>query len=337
MELHYSAPTPDGLFFISAPLDKLPMLRDAKTGDWCVWMGWLLASHGWLRIAHYSSNNEALNDDVCSMCCCVVCRIGTFQGHKGAVWSAKLNKDATRAATGSADFSVKVWDAIGGGELISLEHGHVVKSVDFSNDGRRLATGCIDKKLRVYSMERLSAVPVTTIACPDRIRKVAWAKDDSCVYTGSEDGAVRAYDPASQTLLAEAQLGAGAISDLEVSQDGGTLTIAAGREVILLSSRTLQVQARHALPFTVEAASLHPINKKRFVAGGTDVHVHLYDVETGAELVTQKGHHGTVHAVRFAPDGESYVSGADDAIIRIWKYEDGKQQPQQQQQSGSSE
>lgn len=60
---------------------------------------------------------------------------------QGAVWSCALDPTATLAATASADFSAKVWDALTGTEKLSFQHGHIVRCCCFAGSSTRLATG----------------------------------------------------------------------------------------------------------------------------------------------------------------------------------------------------
>jgi serine-threonine kinase receptor-associated protein len=52
-----------------------------------------------------------------------------------------LDPTATVAATGSADFSAKIWDALTGLEKATLQHKHIVRTCCFSPDSTKLVTG----------------------------------------------------------------------------------------------------------------------------------------------------------------------------------------------------
>lgn len=142
VDLAFSDITPHGYFLISACKDGKPMLRQGDTGDW----------------------------------------VGTFEGHKGAVWGATLNKEATRAATGAADFTAKVWDAVNGDEIQSFAHKHIVKSVAFSPDGNSLLTGSNEKLLRIFDVNKPEAESEVFAGHTSNIKCAIWSRDGKPLF-----------------------------------------------------------------------------------------------------------------------------------------------------------
>ncbi|GMF55861.1 unnamed protein product [Phytophthora fragariaefolia] len=263
--------------------------------------------------------------------------IGTFEGHKGAVWSAKLDGAAEFAATGSADFSVKLWDALTGDAVATLEHKHVVKSVSFSRDGARLLTAGHEKLLRVFDVlglkEQLQSYkadgrtgivlppppPLAEMKTAQQIRKVV-VLSDRLAATGEVDGTVSVWDLDSYALTRQFKVDAD-VMDMEASRDGRVLTVAAGKQV--RAEIDSDFALLHAFPMPISfaeegGASLHPTESK-FVAGGSDTWVRVFDFETGELLETHKGHHGPVRCLRYSPSGDSFATGSEDGTIRIWQ------------------
>ena len=77
----------------------------------------------------------------------------TLKGHAFSVRSVAFSPDGQRIVSGSADKTVKIWDANSGKELQTLRgHASGVRSVAFSPDGQRIASGSADKTLKIWAL-----------------------------------------------------------------------------------------------------------------------------------------------------------------------------------------
>lgn len=238
-EVQFSVITQEeGYFLISACHDKLPMLRRGETGDW----------------------------------------VGSFQGHKGATWSAKLNKTSTLAVTGSGDFTAKIWDAVSGKELCTLEHKHIVKSVDFAVNDQYVITGGNEKILRKYAIDgdlKNMDAPKAGVEMNTRqaIRKVVALPGD-LVAVGQNDGCLDICDLNTQSVVHELHAD-GDIMDVEASRDYSVLSVAFGNKVRFYDMKQdFKVLNTFEMPCSFKeegGVSLHP-EQDLFIVGGSGMH-----------------------------------------------------------------
>ena len=208
--------------------------------------------------------------------------IGTFEGHKGAVWGVDLNRHATRAASGAADFSAKVWNAVDGEELLNLQHKHIVKSVNFSKDSSTLATGSNDKVLRLFDLEKPEEAKIKFEGHTSGIKQVLFDTDERRLISCADDKTLRFWDSANGQEIHKVDLTA-PVGGLELSKEQNILTVAHGQTVSFFNSETFERIKDVSLPSTIYSASLL-YGRKIFVCGGEDFKLYKYNYETGTEI-----------------------------------------------------
>ena len=110
------------------------------------------------------------------------------------------------------------------------------------------------------------------------------------------------------------------VKTMEMSPDGTLLTVAAGKDVMFFDLAQRTLIASHTLARPLKCAALHPARTQFAAASDQEVWIRLYDFATGAEIECQKGHHGPVNSVAFAPSGNGvYATGSEDGTIRLWE------------------
>lgn len=240
------------------------------------------------------------------------------------MWAAHMDPTAHRVVTGSADMSAKVWDAITGDELHAFPHPSVVKAARISKDAKRMMTGGFDKILRLFDLERPDVDPVQLTGCTSRITKAEFlGEDEMTVVTGEDDGKeVKVWDLRSGSVV-KTMATIEPIVDMELSYSsaGGDpyLTIAGGNKVQFWDASSFELIKKIDVgDFGLQAATLHP-SRKKFVCGGLDMAIRVFDFDSGTLAEEHRGHHGPVMSARYAPSGTTYATGADDATVRIWQ------------------
>ncbi|KAJ7735739.1 WD40-repeat-containing domain protein [Mycena metata] len=234
----------------------------------------------------------------------------------------------------------------------TLVHTTVVCCVQFSADGRYLATGC-NRSAQIYDVKTGTKTCVLVDESAGNsgdlyIRSVRFSPDGRFLATGAEDRQVRIWEIAKKRIRSVFSGHTQEIYSLDFSRDGRRIVSGSGDRtariwdmetgactVLAVDADSMGVGPGPAAAAAnggaaggaegsaasgdagVTSVAISPDG--RYVAAGSlDTIVRIWDAQTGALVERLRGHRDSVYSVVFTPDGLGVVSGSLDKTLKYW-------------------
>jgi WD40 repeat protein len=291
--------TPDSRQLVSASIDKTIRVWDLETGKT-------------ERIIRGESGSES----------------------HGAIHAMALSPDGKWVAVGgslrgpqSEYGAIRLFD-FASGRLAAVLPGHVdtVLSLAFSPDSRHLISGSggVDSGVTIWDVA--TRQPLRRLRDLRTSYGIGFTSDGSRVVTGSEDQLLRLWSVADGTPLSVMEGHQRAIFSLAVSPDGtiasgdwdGEIRLWDGRTGALLKTLAKQNAVVGSLSFNPDGSLLLSSD------GKAPSEAHVFDVASGSEIVTYRGHDGAIVATAISPDGRwAATAGGQDYGIQLWDVRTG--------------
>jgi hypothetical protein len=210
--------------------------------------------------------------------------------------------------------------ALPGRELLLLPHDDEVRSVAFSPDGARLATGSRDDLARVWDVG--TGREIVRLPHGGGVWWVAFSPDGARLATVSDDHPTRVWDVGTCCEIVRLPP-AGPVQSVAFSPDG---TLATGRWDNLAQVWDVGTCCEIArLPHgdTVMSVAFSP-DGTRLATGSSDGLARVWDAGTG-RVIARLPHGGLVQSVAFSPDGARLATGSSDDLARVWDVGTGRE------------
>lgn len=133
--------------------------------------------------------------------------LNSMNGHKGAVYIVKFNKDGNYCLSGSQDRTIKLWNPQKGAVIKTYQGAHNYEVLDLClvSDDTRFASAGGDKQIFVWDVK--SGQIVRKFAGHlQRINSIAWNEDYSVLVSGSYDNSLRFWDCKSNNCTKPLQI-----------------------------------------------------------------------------------------------------------------------------------
>jgi WD40 repeat protein len=206
-------------------------------------------------------------------------------GHRATVSDVAFSPDGSRLVSTSLGDDVKVWDAVTGDLLATLEHANSRRALSaiILPDSQTALVGYDNGDIVRWNLMGFSEegfLGAEGAGHTDPIWDMAISPDGRWIATADE------RNPVALILVWDANT---------------------GRIVYQLSKHTDRIRA---LAFSPDSQTL--------ISGGEDNLIIEWNLANGSPIGFFEGHTGNILSVNYSPNGERVISGSNDRTVRVW-------------------
>jgi len=242
-----------------------------------------------------------------------------IEGHRWGVSSVVFSPDGKLLASGSGDYTVRIWQ-VDTGECIKILKGHTtnVDTIAFSPDGKFLIAGVRNGEIWIWNIENNKCLKSFR---PHRsyVTFVSFFPDGRFFVSGSRDKKIYIWDFRTGKCFKMFEE-KDEVYSVMFSPNGKLLAWGSSDYTVKIwdIKKRNYIKSLKGHEAGVQSIAFSP-DGILLASGSNDNTIRIWDIEREKCLKVLEGHEGPIYSVAFSPDGRFLASGSEDCTVRIWK------------------
>ncbi len=247
-----------------------------------------------------------------------------FQGHLGAINRAAFSLDGAKVVTASKDCTAKIWDALSGQYIRTLNgHKSAINSAVFNSIGDKVLTASDDKTARIWNSSSGKCI-LTLKGHKSAINSAVFSPIGDKIITASDDNTAIVWDAVFGEQLLTLKDHERDVIFVAFHPDGTKIYTASldGKCNIwdALSGKKLFTPPIK----NKDIFQIHTLKKDKIIAACNDVSKNeenittIWDSFSGQCIFKVEDHSARVNSLEFHPDGSRFITASSDRTAKVW-------------------
>ncbi len=244
-----------------------------------------------------------------------------------SVYAVAASPNQSQIASGDKNRKVQLrrWESISNSQqelhadLSNFDsHSGYVFCLKFSPDGRMLASGSADRRIRLWNTDT-GKIIYTFDGHQESVTAIEFMPNGKILVSASADRTIRFWDIEQKQLLKTIAAHEQKIHALAISPDGKSIISGSSDHTIRIRQLgTANQQILQGHQDAVLTVAISP-DGKTIASGSIDGIINLWDANTQQLTATIQAHQSAVKSVVFNPIDRTLISASWDRTIAIWR------------------